>query len=191
MNGEQPQKKGTNVWLWVGCGCALLVAGAVSVVLFIVFVVFAAIRSADPYRDGIARAQADPRVREALGAPIEAGWMVSGSIQTENRSGDCDISIPLNGSKQSGVLRVVGTKDGGRWTYTKMLVTPSAGPAIDLLNAGRASAAARAKCRMGFSPSMGLARHSPDSVAARAGGLKPRPTSGALLASARTTAPAA
>ena len=139
-----------------GCGCALLVAGAVSVVLFIVFVVFAAIRSADPYRDGIARAQADPRVREALGAPIEAGWMVSGSIQTENRSGDCDISIPLNGSKQSGVLRVVGTKDGGRWTYTKMLVTPSAGPAIDLLNAGRASAAAHAKCRMGFSPSMGL-----------------------------------
>lgn len=133
MNGEQPQKKGTNVWLWVGCGCALFIAAVVAFVLFIVFVVFAAIRSADPYKDGVARARADARVQEALGRPVEAGWLVGGSIHTENRSGDCDVTIPLNGSKQNGVLRVVGTKDAGRWTYTKMEVTPASGPPIDLL----------------------------------------------------------
>ncbi|HYC91117.1 MAG TPA: cytochrome c oxidase assembly factor Coa1 family protein [Thermoanaerobaculia bacterium] len=140
MNGEQPKKKGTSPWLWVGCGCALLVAAAVTFVAVIVIGVFAAIRAADPYKDGVERARGDARVQEALGTPIEPGWMLSGSIQTQNRSGDCDITVPLNGSKQSATLRVVGTKDDGRWTYTKMLVTPETGPPIDLLDVGRASA---------------------------------------------------
>ena len=135
MNGEQPpqQKKGVNPWLWVGCGCALVAALAVAFVVFIVVVVFASIRAADPYKDGLQRARADARVQEALGTPIEPGWMLSGSIQTKNRSGDCDISFGLKGPKQSAELRVVGTKDEGRWTYTKMLVTPASGPPIDLL----------------------------------------------------------
>jgi hypothetical protein len=139
MNGE-PQKKGTNPWLWVGCGCALLIAVVVAFVAFIVVVVFASIRASDPYKDGLERARSDARVQQALGTPIEPGWMVSGSIQTKNRSGDGDISFPLKGSKRSGTLRVVGTKDEGRWTYTKMLVTPASGPPIDLL-AGSSSTA--------------------------------------------------
>lgn len=134
MNGEQPQqKKGVNPWLWVGCGCALVTAMAVAFVVFIVVVVFASIRAADPYKDGLERARGDARVQEALGTPIEPGWMLSGSIQTKNRSGDCDIAFGLKGPKQSASLRVVGTKDEGRWTYTKMLVTPASGPPIDLL----------------------------------------------------------
>lgn len=132
MNGEPP-KKGTNVWLWIGCGCGLLIALAVAMVLVIVTAVFGAIRSSDPYKAGVERAQGDARVQEALGRPVEPGWIVGGNIQTQNRSGDCDLTIPLKGSKQNGVLRVVGTKDDGRWTYTKMSVTPANGPAIDLL----------------------------------------------------------
>lgn len=131
MNGEP--KKSTSPWVWVGCGCGLLIAGAAAFVAFIVFVVFASIRSAAPYQDGLQRAQNDPRVQEALGAPIEPGWFMSGSIRTENRSGTCDIVIPLKGTTQKGSLHVVGTKDDGRWSYTKMLVTPHAGPPIDLL----------------------------------------------------------
>jgi hypothetical protein len=139
MNGEQP-KKGTNPWLWVGCGCALLIAAVVTFVAVIVFGVFAAIRAADPYKDGVERARGDARVQQALGTPIEPGWLVGGSIQTKNRSGDCDITVPLNGSKQSATLRVVGTKDDGRWTYTKMLVTPAKGPPIDLLQGSPSTA---------------------------------------------------
>ena len=131
MNGEP--KKATSPWVWVGCGCGLLLAGAIAFVAFIVFVVFASMRSAAPYQDGLAKARADARVQQALGAPVEPGWFMSGSIRTENRTGQCDISVPLNGSKQKGSLRVVGTKDEGRWTYTKMVVTPAAGAPIDLL----------------------------------------------------------
>ena len=134
MNGEPlPQKKSTSPWVWVGCGCLAIVIAGVAFVAFLVFVVFAAMRSAEPYKDGLERARGDARVQQALGAPIEPGWLMSGSIQTKNRSGDCDISIPLEGSKQKGTLRVIGTKDDGRWTYTKMLVTPATGPPIDLL----------------------------------------------------------
>ncbi|HVE70434.1 MAG TPA: cytochrome c oxidase assembly factor Coa1 family protein [Thermoanaerobaculia bacterium] len=136
MNGEPlppPRKKSTSPWIWVGCGCLIIIAGVLAFVAFVVFVIFAAIRSAEPYKDGLERARADARVQQSLGAPVEPGWFISGSIQTENRSGDCDITIPLKGSKQKGSLRVVGTKDDGRWTYTKMLVTPATGPPIDLL----------------------------------------------------------
>ena len=133
MTAEPLQPKKTSPWVWIGCGCGVLLLGLAAFVAFITFIVFAALRSAEPYKDGVARAQADPRVRAALGAPVEPGWLVSGSIHTENRSGDCDLSIALKGSKQNGRLRVIGTKDDGRWTYTRMTVRPDSGPPIDLL----------------------------------------------------------
>ncbi|HUR79429.1 MAG TPA: cytochrome c oxidase assembly factor Coa1 family protein [Thermoanaerobaculia bacterium] len=135
MNGDPlaPPKRGTSPWVWVGCGCGAVIVAGIAFVAFIVFVVFAAMRSADPYKDGLERARGDARVQQALGTPIEPGWFLSGNIKTENNSGDCDIVIPLHGPKQKGSVRVVGTKDGGHWTYTKMLVTPASGPPIDLL----------------------------------------------------------
>lgn len=123
----------TSPWVWVGIGCGVLVVGMAAFVAFIVFVVFASMRSATPYKDGLARAQADPRVIEALGAPIEPGWFLSGSISTSGRSGKCDIDIPLKGSKQNGSLHVVGSREGGRWTYSRMLLTPDKGDPIDVL----------------------------------------------------------
>ena len=120
-------------WIWVGLGCGVLVVGIVAFVAFIVFVVFASMRSAAPYQDGLARARTDPRVVEALGSPVEPGWFVSGKINTSGRSGSCDIDIPLKGSKQNGSVHVVGTKEGGRWTYHRMIMTPDQGEPIDLL----------------------------------------------------------
>ena len=137
MNGEplpQPKRK-TSPWVWVGCGCLAIIGAGIAFIAFIVLVVFATMRSSDPYKDGMERARGDARVQAALGTPIEPGWFISGNIHTQNNSGDCDVSIPLRGTKQKGTLRVVGTKDGGRWTYTKMLVTPATGPPIDLLAA--------------------------------------------------------
>lgn len=127
----------TSPWVWVGVGCAVLFAGAVAFVAFIVFVVFAAMRSSDPYKDAMQRAQNDPRVMAALGTPIEPGWFISGSINTENRDGNANISIPISGPKQSASIHVAGTKEGGRWTYTRMIVTPATGPTIDLLDGPR------------------------------------------------------
>lgn len=125
--------KKTSPWVWVGLGCGLLTVAGVAFVAFIVFVVFASMRSSAPYKDTMARATRDTRVIEALGAPVEPGWLVSGSINTQNRSGSCDLEIPLRGSKQKGSVHVVGTKEGGRWTYSRMLFTPDTGDPVDLL----------------------------------------------------------
>jgi hypothetical protein len=125
--------KKSNPWIWVGLGCAVLFVGVVGFVGAVVFIVGTAMRSSQPYKDGLARATADPRVIEALGSPVEPGLFVSGNIQTNNQSGSADINIPLKGSKQKGSLHVVGTREGGRWTYTRMVMTPVRGDPIDLL----------------------------------------------------------
>ena len=118
---------------WILLGCGVLIAGFVAFIVFIIFVVGAAMRSSDPYKAGVSAAKNDPRVAEALGSPIEPGWFTRGSINTENAAGNADLTIPLSGPKGKGSLRVVGTKSGGRWSYSMMTVTPETGPEIDLL----------------------------------------------------------
>ena len=127
------EPKRTSPWVWVGIGCGVLVVGCVVFVAFIAFVAVGAMRSSTPYKDAMQRAQTDPRVIEALGSPIEPGLFISGSINTQNQSGDADLSIPVSGPKGKARISVKGTKDEGRWTYTRMTVTPAKGEPIDLL----------------------------------------------------------
>jgi hypothetical protein len=61
-------------------------------------------------------------VATALGRPVEEGFP-SGSINTNNNTGDVDLSIPISGPKGKGTIYVVGTRSGGTWTYSKMSVT--------------------------------------------------------------------
>ena len=132
-NWQPPPRKSTSPWVWVGLGCTVAILCLVGFVAFVMFAAVTMLRTSDPYRDALARARGDARVIEALGTPIEPGWLASGSINTENRSGDCDLSIPISGPKGSASLHVVGTRDEGRWTYTRMTVTPKKGAPIDLL----------------------------------------------------------
>ena len=128
------EKKKTSPWVWVGIGCTVALIGLFAIIAFIFFIAFTAMRSADPFKDAVQQARNDPRAVEALGTPIEPGWFMSGSINTQNQSGNADINVPLKGPKQKGSIHVVGTKEGGRWTYTRMLLTPANGPPIDLLS---------------------------------------------------------
>ena len=48
-------------------------------------------------------------------------------ISTTGRSGQANIDIPLKGSKQDGSVHVVGWREGGRWTYHRMIMTPDVG----------------------------------------------------------------
>ena len=105
-------------------------------VAIVIFVVSHAMRANQPYKDVIARAQNDPRVIEALGAPVEPGWRVSGRIRTSRRRSHASLGIPLRGSRQSGSVFVVGTCEAGQqWSYHRMVVTPDRGEPIDLLEA--------------------------------------------------------
>ncbi|MBV9128516.1 MAG: hypothetical protein JO117_10575 [Verrucomicrobia bacterium] len=121
-------------WLWfVPTGCVGLLLLLVAFVLMIVSVVFGAIKSSDAYKTALARAQADPRVIEALGTPILAGWAVTGSVNVNPAGGNADLNIPISGPKGAGAIDAHATKDNGAWNYSKLTVQiKNTGDVIDL-----------------------------------------------------------
>lgn len=118
----------------VGCGCL----GAVIAVLAIVGFTFFGIRkmatSSEAYQDSIAAIEANPAALEALGTPIEPGFLVQASYKIENGNESIDMSVPVSGPKGKGTLRVVGSKTGGAadWTYETQQLDLEGGTSIPL-----------------------------------------------------------
>lgn len=120
------------IWIIV----SVVVAVALLAVLFvggIATAVFSLVKSSEPYQHGLQMATHDPRVIAELGAPLQPGWLVNGSIQTSGPSGSADIAIPLNGSRMKGTLYVVAKKSAGQWTYQTLELRTEGQPDIDLL----------------------------------------------------------
>ena len=76
-----------------------------------------ALKSNDPYKDSIAAVQANSAAIEAIGDPIEPGFMPSGNINVVDDSGEVDFLISVSGPKGSGTITVIGTKAAGVWSY--------------------------------------------------------------------------
>lgn len=120
-------------WKWcVPMLAALLLALFAAVIVGIMALVFGALRGAEPYRHGLERAQADPAVIAALGEPIQAGWLVQGSISSNGGSGEANLAIPLDGSRNDGTLYVVAEKRAGAWRYETLAVNVDGGERIVL-----------------------------------------------------------
>src|SRR5437868_2903276 len=92
-----PKSSGCGKWIAIGC-VVVLILGVIAV-LVIGAVAFAAIKHTDVYRHARDRAISDPRVVAKLGAPVEAGWWVTGSVSTENATGVASIKFPISGSR--------------------------------------------------------------------------------------------
>jgi len=101
----------------IGCGClGLIVLGAITGALMVT-VIGKALKSNTPYKDSITAVQTNAVAIEALGEPIKPGWMPFGNISVENNSGTVNFIIPVKGPDGSGAITVIGTKQGGVWTY--------------------------------------------------------------------------
>ncbi len=75
-----------------------------------------------------------PAVIEVTGEPIEAGWFVSGNVNTSGQIGDANLSIPISGPNGSGYLYVEATKNADEWYLDTLTFSDAAGgPPIDLL----------------------------------------------------------
>ncbi len=99
----------------------------------IVVAVFGAMKSSDAYKTAVARAQADPRVEEAIGSPITEGLFVSGNTKVTGDSGTSDITIPIHGPRGDAKIYAVATKSEGKWEYSKLVVkVEKTGHTIDL-----------------------------------------------------------
>jgi hypothetical protein len=122
-------------WFWVvPAGCLIPVVVCGGFVVLIVAIVFGAIKSSAPYTDSLAVVQRHPQAHELLGAPIEPGFFVTGSIHVSDSSGDADISYSVSGPKGEGTVYVVAEKKAGEWDFkTLALESGETGERIDLL----------------------------------------------------------
>jgi cytochrome oxidase complex assembly protein 1 len=124
-------------WKWfIPTGCLTMVVLAVVCVAAIVFTVFGAIKSTEVYKSAVARAKADKRVTEALGAPVHEAWYLAGNTNVSGGSGAADLSIPISGPKAKGTIYAVATKSAGRWEFSKLVVKiENTAETIDLIEA--------------------------------------------------------
>ncbi len=70
-------------------------------------------KSSDVYQTALAQAQSNPEVVRELGAPVQPGWFVLGSISTQGLSGDADLQIPISGPYNGGMLYASARRANG------------------------------------------------------------------------------
>ncbi len=124
-------------WLWAvpsGClglflCCALTVAGIFAGVSL-------TIRNTEVFTDAFAILEADPRAADALGTPIEAGWLIQGNVSTEFtngvQEGIADLTVPVSGPDGSGQLLISAQDNGGGWVYQQLELELESGETINL-----------------------------------------------------------
>ena len=109
-------------WKWfvpTGCLGILVLFGLFIGGIF--FGVTSMIKDSDAYKGAMIMVQQDKLVNDRLGKPIEEDGMVSGSIDLSGNTGNCDLQIPIKGSKGKGTLFVIAEKKG-TWKYSEMSV---------------------------------------------------------------------
>jgi Cytochrome oxidase complex assembly protein 1 len=110
-------------WKWV---VPVSVVSALCLTLALVFLLVSAIfgmfKSAEPYKEALAKAVANPQVQAALGTPVTDGFFASGNISTAGASGSASLDIPISGPKGKGNVHVEATKSAGVWTYSSLEV---------------------------------------------------------------------
>lgn len=99
-------------------GIIWLAAIAFAIGLFCL--VMSTFKNSEPYKVSVHHAKRNVTLQRLLGTPIEPGWFTSGNITYHgNGSANAELSIPLHGSKDRGVLYVKAYKRGNRWFYNE------------------------------------------------------------------------
>jgi hypothetical protein len=97
-------------------------------------VAFWSLKKTDAYDEAIAWANNHPEVVAALGEPIEAGWLTTGSISIDGSTGRADLEIPISGPDGAATLYVQAVKSAGEWEFEVLRVeVEDSGEVIDLL----------------------------------------------------------
>ncbi|MFT3711060.1 MAG: cytochrome c oxidase assembly factor Coa1 family protein [Archangium sp.] len=121
-------------WKWVvPVGCVVPMLCCLSFVGATYFGVSKAIESSTVFTVALQNATANKDVQEKIGAPLKTGMGLNGSLNETNGNGSADFSVPLEGPRGKGKLRVVATGRNGKWDYSVMEVEASDGTTIDLL----------------------------------------------------------
>lgn len=137
-----PPVKSKNKWVLFGCGGCLgllVLLGLAGAGIF--WFAMGALKKTDVFAETLKRAQASSEVQQALGSPVDTGWMLQGSMNVNNGDGVADLTVPLKGSKAEGSVRVKATKSASTpWQYTVMEAVMPDGTVVDLRTDGEKEA---------------------------------------------------
>lgn len=102
-----------------------LIVGVIIAVVFAVGV-FAVVEkifhSSEAYRQALAAVSKSPEVAAKFGSPVEAGWLINGSIQVSGSTGRAELSFPISGPKAKGDVRVFARKRFHQWELLELEV---------------------------------------------------------------------
>jgi hypothetical protein len=110
-------------WKWavpVMAICATTIVAALIVAAL--FGVRSMMHSSEPYQVALREAQADSRLVERLGTPIEPGFMPMGEISTSGAGGEASLQIALSGPRGEATLYVEARREAGQWRYRTLQV---------------------------------------------------------------------
>ncbi len=110
----------------VGIGFLVATSLFVLFVIPLYFAVDAEMRNSDAYKLAMNTAEMSPCITSTLGSPLQAGWMMGGSISESSVKGDAELSIPVRGPKGKGDLDVQATKLSGDWKIDSLVFTHGA-----------------------------------------------------------------
>lgn len=121
---------------WAIAGWALLLASVLFILLMVgvVFAVLSSMKSSEPYQEAVEALHANPQAMQVLGQPVRTG-LPSGSISSENTSGNAELSFSVNGPNGSGKVYTTSQRQFGRWQAQQTVFEDaSSGEYIDLLS---------------------------------------------------------
>ncbi|WP_228733913.1 cytochrome c oxidase assembly factor Coa1 family protein [Xanthomonas euvesicatoria] len=121
-------------WKWAvpGIGIALSVLLAL-LIGGVLYVITAALKSSDVYRDALQIAKTDAQVVQRLGMPINEDVLINGSIRYSGPTGEAHFSVGLHGPRGKGRVQVDAMRRQGRWTYRTLTFASVDGARIDVL----------------------------------------------------------
>ncbi len=125
-----PARKGRGWRQWLLIGAAGFAVFAVAIALL----VFTLLKRSEPAQFALQRASVNPAAVARTGAPLEVGWVVTGSLKNfGSDGGTVRLSLPVRGPKGRGTIAVRGVRVDGRWAYSELRLVPDdGGPPVDL-----------------------------------------------------------
>ena len=124
---ERPKNRWPLIFAAVVLGMIVIGGGIVALVMSI-------FRNSEPYEEAMAALQSNPAAVHELGAPVSAGYFVSGSIHGDSHSAGANFFIPVSGRNGSGTIHVRATQINDVWKMQELSLHIKGKPeTIDLL----------------------------------------------------------
>ena len=79
-------------------------------------------KSSDAYTEAVVLAKANAMIVAELGAPVQTGFFISGTITTNGTSGRANFAVPLHGPNGKATLYVFAVRKDSQWHFIHLVL---------------------------------------------------------------------